>query len=241
MYRILINLFAFSFLISIHGFSQRLYFNTGLGYNLTAGSGIIQINPTNQGVKNWYGSYGEGLIGAMGLGYMVNENLGCELGFSILAGKTFDYSFNSNLRSYRYSNIGKMKRLIPALKITFGSKLKPYAKIGGVLGLKPEIIKTVNQYIDKYSGGTSIGFMSALGVDIQSNESVSIFVEIVTISQSWAPKKIEIETPNSHTTIYYVDKRYYGSGSNPEERLKVFFPFGSVGINAGIKMTFGSN
>lgn len=249
--RKLIVLSIFSFFISINGFSQRMYFNAGLGYNFPAGSGIIAVHQNTGNMENRYGSYGEGLIGAIGIGYMFSKNIGGELGFSILPGKTFDYSYTSSGFYSEYTNIGKMKRLVPALKITVGSKLMPYAKIGLVLGINHEINMTNTQvlshqtdiFTNRLSGGISIGFMNTIGVDISANEKVSLYVEVMMIDQSWAPEKNEytksivnnvLGSQYHSGTINYVDN----VTSYQSEKLKEFFPFGSFGINAGVKLTF---
>lgn len=247
-------------LISNFILAQGLYINVGLGYNLASGKDVLATNQTSSTEENVYGSYGEGLNFGAIFGYMFSANVGGELGFSYLSGKEFTSTFNTSNTNITQKVSGTMLRLTPALKVTAGEKIKPYGKFGLVLGLSPGAELTATgatsgstyQETDKYSGGTSMGWMGAFGVDIELSGNMSIFGELTVINQSWAPDKNEwtitsssgsVSITESGTTTY-VDKVVYPVAESPVydvdlQQLRDPEPFSSFGINVGVMIAFG--
>lgn len=162
----------------------------------------------------------------------------------------------------------KMLRFTPALKITVGNgNVKPYMRTGLVIGAAGKIKRVYKSTSTgdfdtekeegemELTGGISLGFAGALGADFKLSESIGIFAEMGIITQSWAPKKGEITKYNVNgldqlddmTTydkeIEFVDSYTYNSETvdedSPDQTLKMYFPFSSIGVNAGIKITIG--
>lgn len=240
--------------------AQGLYINTGAGYNLAAGSQSLGTNTTQTSATIVCGSFGKGISFGAGFGYMFTPNIGTELGFSYLAGSGYTFTDIYGSETSTTKTKSKMLRIIPAIKITAGEKLKPYAKFGVVIGLIPKLDVEMTGtgspgffYTEthKLSGGSSIGLMGALGIDFKLSEMFSIFTEVNMINQTWAPGKDEYQEPaieyDPSTGIYiqvikagtttYVETVNENGPDN--EDLKEYLAFGSFGINAGIKISFG--
>jgi outer membrane protein W len=162
----------------------------------------------------------------------------------------------------------KMLRFTPALKMTAGKgNVKPYLKTGLVVGVAGKL-KSESNYTStgelnegtteregEAKGGISIGFAGALGADFMFTDNIGIFAEMGIITQSWAPKKWELtkytvdgEDHLDDMTIHekeieFVDSYTHTSGdydeNSPDEELKTYLPFSSVGVNIGIKITLG--
>lgn len=170
--------------------------------------------------------------------------------------------------SYEGTLSGKILRLTPAIKITTGNgKVKPYLRTGLIIGMAGKLKETYtysstydwfggSEDIDtEYSGGISFGFAGGIGADFMFNESIGIFAEVSINTHSWAPKKSKhtkyiedgIDQLPSMTTseieTEYVDSYTYtypnDDTSSPDQELKIWAPFSSVGINVGIKFSFG--
>jgi hypothetical protein len=229
--------------------SQNLYLNVGIGYAFPAASEVIGVNSSSASDENVYGSYGKGFNFGAGIGYMFNEHIGAELGFSYLLGSTYDVKDHAVLFSWK----GKMFRIMPALKITGGESLKPYAKFGFVFGLDAEVKAEISGMVgnntvvsgtETFSGGSSTGLLGALGIDFKGGGNLSFFAELAAIVQSWKPDKFEsiVTSSNGNVSITDVNSRIlvdnHPSGASGQ-MLVVVQPFSSIGINAGIRLAFG--
>ncbi len=255
------------FIASLVAFSianaQGVYVNLGLGYNLNAAKQVIGTNQTignTPTVENVNGSYGKGFGFGLGLGYLFTENVGAELGFSMLFGSKYKTTYSDDQGSTGNGEAkGKIIRITPALKVTGGEKMKPYAKFGLVLGLGAKGEMTYNEtgvgytlkVTEKYSGGMSMGWMGAFGVDYELSDMLGIFLELNSINQTWAPEKNAwsitqtsgnfSESESGNQT--YEDKL---SGTQSEsaifgvdnQELKEYHPFSSFGIHIGAKLAF---
>ena len=247
------------FFINTNGYSQNMYIIAGSGYNLSAGADRLGTSSSSGKVKNVYGTFGEGLTFNAGIGGMFNEHIGCELIFSVLSGRGIKYyDYSSYSEGFSSSHL---IRAIPALKLTFGNKIKPYAKFGVLISVNNEInfessstdnsfpgYTTTRAEKAHYSGGLSTGVMGAFGFDFIISKKISIFSEINTINQTWGPGKVEYTSSvtvngqysSSSSTEILVDEIANGP-SQSNERLKPILPFGSIGIQAGVKFIFGNN
>jgi len=230
-----------------------------------------------------YGSYGQGLSFGPGLGYQFSKHLSAEIDGSYLIGEWINNSNFENsafqsttiYKQLNYSNRSMMLRLIPSIKISaFPDDFTPYMKAGIVFGLLPSISGSSvedDHYANtlppnptssdtsfgksyKYSGGTSIGGMAAIGVDIQCADWFYLYAEFVVIEQTWAPSQLVYsawtkdgtdQLPNLTTSqkqTNYVNSYTTTSTINtsvPSEALKAYQPFGSWGINIGVRFYFG--
>lgn len=240
--------------------AQGLYINAGVGYGMAAGKSQVGSNitvataTTEEGV---YDSYGKGLNFGLGIGYMFNENIGAELGISYLMGSTIDESITAPNFSGSTETKGKMIRLMPAVKITTGDDMKPYAKFGLVLGMGSKLEYDFSGSGDvgfgsgsvsetgEHSGGTSFGWMGAVGVEFPAGDKLSVYVELNNINLTWAPDEYEYtytdnfggSTTTETKTIKFEDTD--PDTDNSDVQLKEYSPFGSFGIGAGIKYTLG--
>ncbi|HKR03682.1 MAG TPA: outer membrane beta-barrel protein [Bacteroidia bacterium] len=246
--------------------AQGAYVTAGMGYNLAAGSMVIGYNTTENGFTGISqtavsGSLGKGISFGAGFGYMFSKNVGAELGFSYLSGSTYKFTY-THIEDFSGESFtstskikGKMIRLTPAIKITAGEKLRPYVKFGVVIGILPkaeeegsstDLIFGLNS-TDKYSGGTSIGWMGALGLDFNLSSMFSIFLEVSTINQSWSPGKDEYTRPDiDYSNGYPIPVVKSGTTTyvetdtgKPDEQSKGYIPFSSLGVHTGIKISFG--
>lgn len=103
-----------------------------------------------------------------------------------------------------------------------------------------------------YKGNMSFGFMSCFGLEIKLGEKISFFTELVYCAQSWAPKKYSMTEykvngadklgtlPVAQTETEFVKEYTVTSGSTntgvPTKRTKIYFPFNSLGAEAGIRI-----
>lgn len=248
-------------------YSQGIYFDLGLGYNFSAASSVLGVESTesSSGFETnevVCGSMGKGFGGGLGVGYMFSKNCGFEFNFSYLSGS--EYEIKSTGTGYLETQTakGKMIRITPALRVaTSGEKIKGYCKFGPVIGVgtKVDVEETGsysmgggyssswnNEY--NYSGGISVGLMGAAGIEFNLSDMFGIYFELNSISQSWAPKEMEFTETETNVGPFGVDTETDAGNvdfkdkvddNDVDKELKEFIPFSSVGIKAGIKLTFG--
>ncbi len=249
--------------------AQGVYVNLGLGYNLNAAKQVVGNNGTRNTIansstmENVTGSYGKGFGFGLGLGYLFTENVGAEAAFSMVFGSKYKTTYSDDQGSTGNGEVkGRIMRITPALKVTGGEKLKPYAKFGLVIGMGAKGEVTYNEtgvgytlkVTEKYSGGTSIGWMGAFGVDFELSDMLGIFLELNSFNQTWAPEKNEWSisqtsgnfSESESGTQTFVDKL---SGTQSQstifgidnQELKDYNPFSSFGIHVGAKLAFGGS
>ena len=160
-----------------------------------------------------------------------------------------------------------MLRIIPAIKMSAGEKIQPYARIGLSIGVMNRFYDERTHYtslwpsgydtyheISVFKGGTSIGVMGAIGADYHLSDNFLIYAEVGTISQSWAPKKMlkttyEVNGVDKLATLDKRDKEtdfvdsYNPAASTPttqaSKSIKIYLPYSSWGINIGVRINFG--
>jgi opacity protein-like surface antigen len=168
-------------------------------------------------------------------------------------------------------NKGSMLRLTPTLKMMVGEgKLQPYMKIGMIVGVASkytaEYIGTItnpggsssSQEIYEYTGGVSLGFHGGLGINYALSEKLSLFGEIAGNYQNWAPTKGELVTFTNDgvdelplLTTYEKEVEFSNeltinsntpaNPGSPDQGLKFYLPFSSIGINIGLVFTLGGS
>lgn len=168
----------------------------------------------------------------------------------------FETTFHSN-----------MLRFIPSVVIASGFEgINPYAKFGLLIGTG-SFYRNRDVFIDsgddenksvekwKYNGGVALGLNSAIGAIYTINDNISIFGEIDMVNLSYAPTKGELteatyngvdQLPTMTTSekeIEFVDSYTYQPvdpmpESEPAKELKFKMPYGSVGVNVGLKINF---
>lgn len=236
-------------LLAINVHSQHFYINAGAGYNLPAVKQTLSVYSNGVDIHNFTGSFGKGYNAMIGGGYFFNEHIAAEINLSHLISMQ-NYFSDDDLNLH--ASEASMTRIIPSIKIITGKKIRPYICFGFVAGIAPVLITDYTsmatpqgEFMDnheEYKGGESFGFSSTIGAEYVLKEKLSIFLQLNTILQNWVPDEVEY-TITSHTRFY----EYEGSGtyeledsiSNPvDTRLKKYFPFNSIGLQAGFAWYF---
>ena len=241
--------------------------NTGYGVNMSSQNlDYFDLynrtsTTTSSTREQVYVSLGKGINFGGAFGYTFNENIGAELGISYLLGgkSTAKYVYEDGTTDYTLSS--NMLRINPSLVISSGlDGVNPYAKFGLVIGTG-----SVNyEYEDndfgdiykeklKMDGGLAMGLNAAIGANFTLTDNMSLFGEINMINMSYAPTRGEVteatengadELPDMTTSekeIEFVDKVNYNNSppeSQPSKELKQKLPFGSFGLNFGLRIVF---
>jgi opacity protein-like surface antigen len=249
--------------------AQGPYLNLGAGFGIGMAGQNLGTNESSNSIEVVRGSYGKGFNTGIGFGYMFNEYIGMETNLNyLLGGKTTftDNSSDNNPEDVRVIS-ARMLRINPAMKFTYGENIKPYAKIGMIIGVAGKITETNEdnsgaplfptkvETTEEYTGGVSLGLSGALGVDIMFSDMIGMYVELGAIAQSYAPTKsvitqYDINGAQHITDLTTHDKEteYLNSydpsapdndDSKPDQRLKAYSPFSSIGLNVGVHFAFG--
>lgn len=212
-------------------------------------------------------SLGKGLNFGGAFGYMFNKNIGAELGISYLLGGTTkivnESQFGTGHSTNEITMHSNMLRFIPSVVIASGFEgINPYAKFGLLIGTGSLFIDgdenepggiMIEKW--KYNGGFAIGLNSAIGAMFTINDNISIFGEIDMVNLSYAPTKAELteaslngvdQLPTMTTRqketefvdSYTFDSANPPSDSEPAKEVKFKMPYGSVGLNVGLKISF---
>jgi hypothetical protein len=258
------TLFAQGVYVKINaGYGINMSSSVGQNYTNVTTSSSPYIYTSTMEVVNF--SLGKGLNFGGAFGYMFNKNIGAELGISYLLGGTTKFtnesSFGTSHSISEQTLHSNMLRFIPSLVIASGFEgINPYAKFGLLLGTGSLFIDN-DQNEDgkimigkwKYNGGVALGLNSAIGAMFTINDNISIFSEIDMVNLSYSPTKGEMteaslngvdQLPTMTTSAKekeFVDSYTYGSDipmpdSEPYKQLKFKMPYGSVGINFGLKI-----
>lgn len=213
-------------------------------------------------------SLGKGLCIKLGAGYMINGNLGFELGLSYLLGgkstATNTSPFSSNkTKTIESSFYSSMFMINPSVLIASGMEdINPYAKFGMIIGVGSfnyEKNTTADTFVvvqkTKYSGGVALGFNAALGCTFTVSDNISIFAEFNLLNMSYSPDQSEIIESTSQGKSLLPDysikdklTNYYETlattslspipDTEPNQKLKQSYTFGSIGLNIGVKINF---
>lgn len=206
-------------------------------------------------------SLGQGSNYGGAVGYMFNKNIGAELGYSFLiGGETSNQGITPEGTSIgNYS--ANMMRIIPSIVIASGmEKLNPYAKFGIIIGTGEVIYSgketqgtDVAIFDIKMNGGNAFGISTSIGAQYKLTKQAILFAEITSVNLSYAPtkgvytsatfnganmlpvmttKEKEITFVESYTTTNNANNT---PDSQPTKLLILKYPFGSLGINVGLK------
>lgn len=249
-------------------FGQGAYLNINAGYGLMMSSGnlpnfySLTTSSNSDTYKQVNLSLGKGINFGGAFGYMFNKNIGAELGVSyLLGGKSKAQDIYQGGKT-DYTLSARMLRINPSIVIASGlNGINPYAKIGLIVGTGSVTEETIDndggdisRVLVKMNGGVAIGGNAGLGVLFDISKKISFFSEINMTSLSYAPTKgkatkatyngIDIlsDLTTSEKEIEYVDS-YTESNtpppdSQPSKGLKTKLPFGSIGINLGMRFSF---
>ena len=212
-------------------------------------------------------SLGKGINFGGAFGYNFNKNVGAEIGVGyLLGGETTatDKQLNGEINKLTIS--AKMLQIKPTLVISAGmEKINPYAKFGLLL-TSGTITGNENntstggsrEIITEFKGGIQLGFQSGLGLEYKLSDNLGIFGELNLNSLSYSPNQSTItkdETKTGGTVrnnligedVYDIKTVYEDSITSstsapdrnaPRKQLKFSLPFGSLGLNFGVKYNF---
>ncbi len=200
--------------------AQFFYIGLGGGYGFPAakqsfGEDSKSVQSSSGGYSEYTAhpaSFGSGINAGLFFGYMLNSNMGFELGASYLMGSKTEFKSeysNSDINGGVYSSEqtsvyeGKMMRLVPSLRLSVGDKkLRPYMKVGLIVSVGNKLINeqnykssysfggsSSNSSSREYTGGIGLGFHGGLGINYLMNEKFMLFAECAANYQSWAPLK----------------------------------------------------
>jgi len=229
-------------------------------YNVSSNSG-------NEKFEAIYISLGQGFQAGGAIGYMFNQYMGVETAISYLWSKTYEANQNTEMKTRQYTLSSKMLRILPSIVMQAGfEKVNPYAKFGCVLGLG-QVFHTYDSNIldahttgeTEYSGGLAFGINASVGLTFKLNDKLSLFGEFNTINMSYSPSKGEFTKASENgedilpamrvynREVEFVDsyeKEPYDPNNpeldynQPRKELKFKLPYGSMGVNAGLKINF---
>jgi hypothetical protein len=260
--KILLSVCVFTWYTN-HLYAQGAYADVTLGYGTnmassTSENGTFTNNLETSETVNF--SLGKGVNFGGNFGYFLNNHIGFELGINYLLGGKNTSTFTGTDYKATYIMHAKMLRLIPSIILAAGhEKINPYAKFGFVIGTgsvfsemeeKDDGDITIENW--KYNGGMALGMNSAIGVLYTLKSNLFFFGEVNMINMSYAPTKGKIteatfngkdELPDMTTRqkeSEFVDSYSYDPmnpppASEPRKELKYKSPFGSVGINIGLR------
>ncbi len=247
-------------------FAQGAYVNINAGYGLSMSSQNLnnfynstdELNSRTDEQVNL--SLGKGLNIGGALGYMFNKNIGAELGFSYLLGGESEAKHIDMDGTTDYTLSSKMLRINPTLVIAAGfEKINPYAKFGFVIGSGSIMYESIEKEgIDikvrkeKFNGGLAFGLNAGVGALYNLSEKMTFFGELNMVNLSYAPTNGELTeatknganelpgmTIRERETVFVssYDRNAPRPDSQPRQELKQKFPFGSFGINIGLRFS----
>ena len=173
----------------------------------------------------------------------------------------YDGTTTTTTSTFTTTYSSTMLRFIPSVVIAAGlDGIDPYAKFGVVIGMGS--VKSEEEGTDdgdvtvekwKHSGGMGLGLNAALGANFSISDNMVFFAELNMVNMSYAPTKGEMteatyngkdvlpDLTTSQKEIEYVDSNTWSSSddpsdSEPAKQLKNKLPFGSVGINVGLRI-----
>ena len=249
------GVFALSLIILFQksSYAQGAFFAASVGYGLSAGSQQLESKSDGTNREGVYGSFGQGLkFGATG-GYMFSQHVGAELGLVYLIGTSAEGgSTGTSSSTDKRSGSGFM--LAPAVVIAGTGTVAPYAKAGIVLGflkVKNESSGTFAQgqtqsrfeSTEEETGGVAIGYTGGVGAVFSGGSQLSFFAEVVLVSIAFSPSQIELTkaTLDGKDVLSQITNKkddYKDSYSTTEQNVRagVREPFGSVGVNVGVRV-----
>lgn len=242
------------------GFSQ-LYISVGSGYAFSFPKQSIEsvcdeqknydTAYFNDFVTNKYFSFGNGYKSIITTGYNFNQNISVELRTSALISQKIKTILSNYYPDNSVTQIEKtysaiFYNAIPSVILKSNiQKIEFSIRLGFIFGTGKINYKSVytnfsngNTGTDniKFYGGFSVGFCSAISTAYIINSKWSLYGELEFISLSYAPKKFKFTT--SPEEMNFTDEfanRIIG-GIHIQ---RISYPFSSIGINIGVKYSFG--
>ncbi len=205
---IIATFFLFFFSLS---FAQIGFVKLNLGFGLPTFTSQVETfystrtDNLNAKVKQEAFSLGEGNYFGASISYLFSENFGFEMGFRYHIGRKqyfnqelLNMSVISNLERSVYGN---RILLQPSFVIAIDkSKFMPYLKLGPSIGFinqrfhdKLTILDNETEQTWKYSGPTSLGFHSGIGLNYFAFPKIGFFLEINMLAMNYKPTSCDME------------------------------------------------
>jgi outer membrane protein W len=265
-----IGLTAQSLYVDVHagyGFPAARQ-NLGGNTKSTTSGSVTTTENTSRSV-----SLGKGIQPGVAVGYMFTPNIGAEIGINYLLGTATKFvNEDTKPTSSDKSEIsvkGSMIRIIPAVKFTISeNKMRPYIRTGLIIGVATKALVSItdesvngstsssSESAVEYSGGLSLGFHGAMGVNFMLSDNLGIFAEVTGYYQNWAPKKAlqtkatldgqdQLGTMDIRDKETDFEKSYTEDNSQPinkdvpSKSTQFWLPFSSAGLNVGVQINLG--
>ena len=202
--------------------TAQLYVNVQAGYAVPTAVTAFDLNdinaavgadfePTSYSESLVVGTNGGGIIPALTVGYMFNENLGAEITGSYLLGSTT--SAIATVQSPVGTLTNSLERSTSQIRVAptlvvkgSGESVKPYAKFGALIPVAGETTSelimsepdfpaggvTTEAGTIKTQGKITVGFQGSFGVEYPLSDNIAVFGEVAFQALSIQGKSSEI-------------------------------------------------
>jgi opacity protein-like surface antigen len=221
----------------------QLYINAQVGYAVPSSVTAFDENDLTTTTSSYseelvVGTNGAGLLPALTVGYMLNENIGVELTGAYLLGSTTSAMQDVDAGFFVVESLLERKtsqiRVSPTVVLKgSGESVKPYAKFGALIPVAGQTTTTQTATIGddetigviETQGRISIGFQGGLGAEFALSDNINLFGEIAFQSLSIQGKSSEVveltengvnilsELVPAERLIDYVDELTQGSNN----------------------------
>lgn len=243
--------------LPVQSFAQEGYVALSGGYGLSAGSQQLESKSSGTNREGVYGSFGKGIKFGITGGYMFSQHVGGEIAFSYIIGSSFEggSTNTAGTSSSTVKRSGSGFMIVPGIVVSgAGGSASPYAKAGviiGILKVKNEMSSTSTQGQTRSqsegtleeTGGVALGFAGGVGIVFNPASPLSFFAEVALVSVAYSPSQIELTKATqdgrdilSQVTEIKADFKESYSTTERNVQLAVREPFGSVGINVGVRL-----
>ncbi|NQT77964.1 MAG: hypothetical protein HQ565_09640 [Bacteroidetes bacterium] len=279
-----IPVFMIVLFFTVNAFSQKLYINAALGYGLGTQKSFFQMSSGNSYIyydtvyeNNKFElkriSFGQGANFEIGVGTFIGKHIAIEInGFYQMSQKNEIYYKDLinivNVFKVQITQEKVIKGRMFGIRPNFvlrggGDKIRPFLKIGGVIGFgkiieEDDIIiyNPIPGYLPRediesvltYKRQLNLGYSAAIGFDVFVGEGTRFFVECAYTAINYVPISAEYteykymgkDELNNLTTgeRYYEFVDEYSTAENdnentPTKSLKYPFSFSNIGARVG--------
>ncbi len=208
-------------------------------------------------------SLGNGLNANLTIGYLM-DNLGFELeaGYNVSSSYSAykKYVISSVTSVSQYTVLASYLHFDPGVRFApqTRSGFSPYVVVGAVVGLPNIKFSSVDTNLAgdvivnkwKYSGNVALGLKTKVGTEFSLSNNLVFFAELRMVNMSYSPAKGELYestrnganrlddlTTSEKEVVFEKELNNPPSSSaDPTYYLKDSYPFGSLGLNLGIRL-----
>ena len=224
-----LNLKSYTLLLLGIGFftqtsvAQKMYLDVNVGYGVPVSGSTMFLSDRTSFKNNFTGDYnytqktiplslGNGINFGINAGYLINKNIGFDLGINYQLGNEISGTINSTYfdplpsPQYEYSTFtesykSNMLYITPSFLLrTDLEKFSPYTKLGLALGYG----KIINKHSEEdnrfgsststkeFTGGLALGFEMSIGGTYTINDKLGVYAEAYYRNMTYSPKKATI-------------------------------------------------